>query len=87
VAFSRFSIRKFDSSGIDCLVSFSYVNVIHRHGRLLCTGKILVRSLASRLHRALPDDGPRKVCTKCRIIGADATPNWLEKPDRPTRLE
>ena len=33
MAFSRFSIRKFDSSGIDCVVSFSYVNVIHRHGR------------------------------------------------------
>jgi hypothetical protein len=41
---------------------------------------------------AYPDDvpvprfGPRMVCTQCGFIGADARPNWLERPDTPTRL-
>jgi hypothetical protein len=46
------------------------------------------------LHRArldvdaYPDDrpvpwfGPRMVCTKCGIIGADARPNWLERSEQ-----
>jgi hypothetical protein len=35
-----------------------------------------------------PDDvpapmfGPRMVCTKCGIVGADARPNWREQPAR-----
>jgi hypothetical protein len=35
-----------------------------------------------------PDDvpvpvfGPRMVCTRCGIIGADARPNWQEQPAR-----
>jgi hypothetical protein len=35
-----------------------------------------------------PDDvpvrafGPRMVCTRCGIIGADARPNWRERPPR-----
>jgi len=35
-----------------------------------------------------PDDvpvpvfGPRMVCTRCGIIGADARPNWREQPAR-----
>ena len=35
-----------------------------------------------------PDDvpvpmfGPRMVCTKCGVIGADARPNWQEQPPR-----
>jgi hypothetical protein len=47
-------------------------------------------------HRAIfsadpwPDDvpvptfGPRMVCTRCGIIGADARPNWQEQPPRET---
>ena len=27
----------------------------------------------------VPTFGPRMVCTKCGIIGADARPNWREK--------
>jgi hypothetical protein len=27
----------------------------------------------------LPTFGPRMVCTRCGIIGADARPNWMEK--------
>jgi hypothetical protein len=27
----------------------------------------------------VPSFGPRMVCTKCGIIGADARPNWLEQ--------
>jgi hypothetical protein len=30
----------------------------------------------------VPTFGPRMVCTKCGIIGADARPNWLEQPAR-----
>jgi hypothetical protein len=35
-----------------------------------------------------PDDvpvpvfGPRMICTRCGIIGADARPNWREQPAR-----
>jgi hypothetical protein len=28
--------------------------------------------------------GPRIVCTKCGIVGADARPNWREQPARET---
>ncbi len=39
---------------------------------------------------AWPDDvpvpwfGPRMVCTGCGIVGADARPNWQDRPSRPT---
>jgi hypothetical protein len=38
-----------------------------------------------------PDDvpalsfGPRMVCTGCGIVGADARPNWTERPERANR--
>jgi hypothetical protein len=32
----------------------------------------------------VPSFGPRMVCTGCGIIGADARPNWKERPARPT---
>jgi hypothetical protein len=32
----------------------------------------------------VPTFGPRMVCTKCGIIGADARPNWKEPPPRET---
>jgi hypothetical protein len=28
----------------------------------------------------VPSFGPRMVCTRCGIIGADARPNWQEQP-------
>jgi hypothetical protein len=28
----------------------------------------------------VPSLGPKMVCTKCGIIGAEERPNWLEKP-------
>jgi hypothetical protein len=28
--------------------------------------------------------GARMVCTCCGIIGADARPNWIEQPERPS---
>jgi hypothetical protein len=31
---------------------------------------------------ALPTFGPRMVCTGCGIVGADARPNWKERPAR-----
>jgi hypothetical protein len=30
----------------------------------------------------VPMFGPRMVCTRCGIIGADARPNWREHPPR-----
>jgi hypothetical protein len=33
-------------------------------------------------HMAVPTFGPRMVCTRCGIIGADARPNWREQPAR-----
>jgi hypothetical protein len=30
----------------------------------------------------VPSFGPRMVCTRCGIIGADARPNWREQPAR-----
>jgi hypothetical protein len=30
----------------------------------------------------VPRFGPRMVCTRCGIIGADARPNWKEKIER-----
>jgi Transposase DDE domain group 1 len=30
----------------------------------------------------VPAFGPRMVCTRCGIIGADARPNWREQPAR-----
>jgi len=33
---------------------------------------------------AVPFFGPRMVCTSCGIIGADARPNWSERPVRPS---
>jgi hypothetical protein len=30
----------------------------------------------------VPWFGPRMVCTKCGIVGADARPNWQEQPPR-----
>jgi hypothetical protein len=31
-------------------------------------------------HVPVPAFGPRMVCTRCGIIGADARPNWRERP-------
>jgi hypothetical protein len=33
-------------------------------------------------HMPVPSFGPRMVCTRCGIIGADARPNWREQPAR-----
>jgi hypothetical protein len=30
---------------------------------------------------AVPTFGPRMVCTRCGIIGADARPNWKERTE------
>jgi hypothetical protein len=33
-------------------------------------------------HVPVPAFGPRMVCTRCGIVGADARPNWQERPAR-----
>jgi hypothetical protein len=35
-------------------------------------------------HVPVPIFGPRMVCTRCGIIGADARPNWKEQAERPS---
>jgi hypothetical protein len=35
-------------------------------------------------HVPVPSFGRRMVCTSCGIIGADARPNWSERPVRPS---
>jgi hypothetical protein len=30
----------------------------------------------------VPAFGPRMVCTRCGIVGADARPNWVDRPAR-----
>jgi hypothetical protein len=30
----------------------------------------------------VPSFGPRLVCTGCGIVGADARPNWTDRPER-----
>jgi hypothetical protein len=30
----------------------------------------------------VPAFGPRRVCTRCGIVGANARPNWQEQPQR-----
>jgi hypothetical protein len=32
----------------------------------------------------VPSFGPRMVCTRCGIVGADALPNWKERPEQPS---
>jgi hypothetical protein len=34
-------------------------------------------------HVPVPTFGPRMVCTRCGIVGADARPNWKEQVTRP----
>jgi hypothetical protein len=33
-------------------------------------------------HVRVPTFGPRMVCTRCGIVGADARPNWNERSPR-----
>jgi hypothetical protein len=35
-------------------------------------------------HIPVPSFGPRMVCTRCGIIGADARPNWREQVEGPS---
>jgi hypothetical protein len=36
-------------------------------------------------HVTVASFGPRMVCTRCGIIGADARPNCTERPNRPIK--
>ena len=38
-------------------------------------------------HVTVPSFGPRMMCTRCGIIGADARPNWKEQPPRETPMQ
>jgi hypothetical protein len=32
----------------------------------------------------VPTFGPKMVCTRCGMVGADVRPNWREQPERPS---
>jgi hypothetical protein len=54
----------------------------------LAVGSACATTRRSSVQRRWPDNvpvpafGPRMVCTKCGIVGADARPNWREQPAR-----
>jgi hypothetical protein len=51
---------------------------------LLCHHQAMLAADEWPDHVPVPSFGPRMVCTGCGIIGADARPNWSERPNRPS---
>jgi hypothetical protein len=49
---------------------------------LLCHHRAILSADPWPDHVPVPSFGPRMVCTRCGIIGADARPNWREQPAR-----
>jgi hypothetical protein len=50
----------------------------------VCRHRAILSADAWPDHVLVPTFGPRMVCTRCGIIGADARPNWQEQPPRET---
>jgi hypothetical protein len=48
----------------------------------LCHHEAIISAAAWPDDVPVPVFGPRMVCTKCGIVGADARPNWQEQPAR-----
>jgi hypothetical protein len=48
----------------------------------LCHHRVILSADPWPDHVPVPSFGPRMVCTRCGIIGADAWPNWQEQPQR-----
>jgi hypothetical protein len=46
----------------------------------LCHHEAVLNVDAYADEATVPSFGPRMVCTICGIIGADARPNWQERP-------
>jgi hypothetical protein len=49
-----------------------------------CHHRTILRADPWPDHVPVPSFGPRMVCTRCGIVGADARPNWKEQPPRET---
>jgi hypothetical protein len=49
---------------------------------LLCRHEAVVDAAPWPDDAPVPTFGPRMVCTRCGIIGADARPNWRDQPKR-----
>jgi hypothetical protein len=47
-----------------------------------CHHRAILRADPWPDHVAVSAFGPRMVCSRCGIIGADARPNWREQPVR-----
>jgi hypothetical protein len=50
--------------------------------RHLCRHEAIISAALWPDDVPVPGFGPRMVCTKCGIVGADARPNWGEQPAR-----
>jgi hypothetical protein len=50
----------------------------------LCHHEAVVDAAPWPDHMPVPSFGPKMVCSRCGIVGADARPNWKEQPDRPS---
>jgi hypothetical protein len=48
----------------------------------LCHHRAILSADPRSDHVPVPTFGPRMVCTRCGIIGADARPNWRDQPAR-----
>jgi hypothetical protein len=47
-----------------------------------CHHKAVISAVPWPDDMPVPMFGPRMVCTRCGIVGADARPNWREQPAR-----
>jgi|SRR5579863_7383143 hypothetical protein len=50
---------------------------------LLCHHEAVLDATQWPDHVPVPAFGPRMVCMRCGIVGADVRPNWREQPKRP----
>jgi hypothetical protein len=70
------------------VTAYKQLSTAERAFRSLKTVDLEVRPIYHRRAEPWPDNmpvptfGPRMVCTRCGIIGANAGPNWQEQPPR-----
>src|SRR6202162_5258306 len=74
MAFAPFRLGKMRANGVQSLDVCCW----------LCHHRTILSADPWPDHVPVPSFGPRMVCTRCGIIGADARPNWQEQPPRET---